>query len=101
MTFFHRQLKITWLHFILYCVLHYCTRLHLCYRPFITEVVMVVRDDTLECFVSQLYQIYLQNTFTRVLAAGFTVTGLKVQSLHCPSEITFVWEGSVSYQSSK
>lgn len=96
MTFFHCQLKITWLHFIFYCVLHYCTRIHLCYRFFIPEVVMVVWNDTTECFVSQSYQIYLQNTFTHVLAAGFTVTGLKnkcvvkVQSLHCPSEITLV-----------
>lgn len=60
----------------------------ICYRSFLTGVAMVVFPDPIECFVSQSFQIYLQNTFRHVLAAGFTVIGLKdrcvvrVQSLH-------------------
>lgn len=69
MTFFHCQLKITWVHVIFYCVRHYCTRIHLCDRSLTTTS----SNDTRECFLSQSYQNYLQNTFKGVLAAGFTV----------------------------
>lgn len=102
MTFFHCQLKITWPHFIFYCVLlHYCTRIYLREKAFINKVVMVVWNDTVECCASQSYQIYLESTFTHVLAAGLIVTGLKdkcVAMVHCPSEITLV-EENVSQQS--
>lgn len=59
---------------------------------------MVVWNDSVECCASQSYQIYLESTFTRVLAAGLTVTGLKdkrVAKVHCRSETTLV-EESVS-----
>lgn len=63
---------------------------------------MVVRNDTIECVVSQLYQIFLQNTLTHVLAVGFTVTGLKdrcvvrVQSLHRKGRKSFIPKGVIS-----